>query len=208
MAGPSSHYFDRSPEVPSAERSITLSLADVELELVTDRGMFSPERIDAGTKLLLQESPGPSAMHDVLDLGCGYGPIALTLARRAPSTRVWAVDVNERAVDLCRRNAAANGLDNVTAVLVDEHGTPLDGTALPDHFDALWSNPSIRIGKQALHAMLEHWLSALAEGGRAWLVVQKHLGADSLARWLDERGWTTDRRTSRAGYRILEVSAR
>ena len=147
-------------------------------------------------------------MTDVLDLGCGYGPIATTLALRSPSTHVWAVDVNERAVELCRRNAEANGAANVTCVLVDEHGAPLDGTQLPDSFDALWSNPSIRIGKAALHAMLGRWLGLLRDDGHAWLVAQKHLGADSLASWLIDNGWTTSRLVSRAGYRILEVDAR
>lgn len=186
-----------------------LSLSDVDLTLVSDRGMFSPDRVDAGTRLLLQESPHPTAaMRDVLDLGCGYGPIAVTLAHRSPATRVWAVDVNERAVELCRRNAAACGVDNVTAVLVDEHGLVLDGTVLPDSFDGLWSNPSIRIGKAALHSMLERWLSVLSPEAQAWLVVQKHLGADSLAKWLDSQGFGTSRLLSRAGYRILQVSAR
>lgn len=188
---------------------MTLSLSDVDLTLTSDRGMFSPDRVDAGTRLLLQESPHPTpAMTDVLDLGCGYGPIAITLARRSPSTRIWAVDVNERAVELCRRNAEANGADNVTAVLVDEHGAAIDGTTLPKSFDGIWSNPSIRIGKAALHSMLEHWLSMLSPDGHAWLVVQKHLGADSLAKWLGAQGNETTRLLSRAGYRILEVSAR
>lgn len=215
MASSSSQYFSRHPEVDSDPRSIQLSLADIELALTTDTGVFSADRVDSGTRLLLQEAPWPtSEMGNILDIGCGYGPIALTLARRSPASTVWAVDVNERAVALCAANAEANGIDNVRPVVVDESGQPIAGD--PDHqaelslatFDAIWSNPPIRIGKEALHALLRHWLDRLAPDGKAWLVVQKHLGADSLSAWLEGEGWTTTRLVSRAGYRLLEVAAR
>jgi 16S rRNA (guanine1207-N2)-methyltransferase len=153
-------------------------------------------------------------MRQICDVGCGYGPIALTLARRAPEAEVWAVDVNERAVALCAENAGSTGASKVHPVLVDADGSPILGdpgdlVALPvTRFDALWSNPPIRIGKPALHALLTTWLDRLAPEGRAWLVVQRHLGADSLADWLRAQGWATDRLISRAGYRILEVQAR
>ncbi len=215
MPGPSSQYFARQPSAASQRRSVGLSLPDVELSLTTDRGVFSTDRIDSGTRLLLQEAPHPTAaMGDVLDLGCGYGPIAVTLARRAPDARVWAVDVNERAVGLCAENAEANGAANVHPVVVDEHGTasagaPGDVDALADvRFDGLWSNPPIRIGKAALHGLLTHWLDRLTPDGSAWLVVQRHLGADSLAAWMEGEGWATERLVSRAGYRLLQVAAR
>src|SRR5205085_3319601 len=133
-----------------------------------------------------------------LDLGCSYGPIALTIARRAPTATVWAVDVNRRALALCEANAKANGLTNVRVVEPD--AVPGDAT-----FAGIWSNPPIRIGKAALHDLLLTWLGRLAPDGRACLVVQKHLGSDSLAKWLDEQGWPTARRAARAGYRVLEV---
>jgi 16S rRNA (guanine1207-N2)-methyltransferase len=215
VTGPSSQYFARSPSAASDPRSIALSLPDLELSLLTDRGVFSTDRIDPGTRLRLQEAPHPTpAMGDVLDLGCGYGPVAVALARRCPDVAVWAVDVNERAVGLCAENAEANGAERVHPVVVDEHGTPLAGapddvTGLPGvRFGGLWSNPPIRIGKPALHALLTLWLGRLAPGAKAWLVVQRHLGADSLAAWMDGEGWATERLVSRAGYRLLEVSAR
>jgi 16S rRNA (guanine1207-N2)-methyltransferase len=215
VPGPSSQYFARQPSAASDPRSVRLSLADLELTLTTDRGVFSTERIDPGTRLLLQEAPHPTdAMGDVLDLGCGYGPVAVALARRAPGARVWAVDVNERAVALCAENAAANGADGVHPVVVDEVGTPLAGAphdlaTLPDvRFGGLWSNPPIRIGKAALHGLLTRWLDRLSPGAKGWLVVQRHLGADSLAGWMEAEGWTTERLVSRTGYRLLEVSAR
>ena len=214
MSGPSSQYFARDPSVPSDETTTTLCLDDLDLSFTTDRGVFAHGRIDVGTRYLLQESPRPDpTMGAVCDVGCGYGPIAVTLARRSPTTSVWAVDTNARAVALTARNAEANGC-GVRAVVVDERGRPLDGAtddmaALGDvRFDAIWSNPPIRIGKEPLHALLTTWLDRLTPDGRAWLVVQRHLGADSLQRWLQEQGWGAERLSSRAGYRILEVSAR
>jgi 16S rRNA (guanine1207-N2)-methyltransferase len=193
-----SHYFDQEPAIPSAPERVRLALPDVTLDLVTDRGVFSRGDIDPGTKLLLLEAPAPSPTGDALDLGCGYGPIALTLAHRAPGARVWAVDVNRRARDLTTANAEAAGLTNVQAVGPDEVADDL-------RFATIWSNPPIRIGKVALHDLLLRWLPRLATGGRAVLVVQKHLGADSLARWLTEQGFPTTRLQSRAGYRLLEI---
>ncbi|MBJ7308028.1 MAG: methyltransferase [Acidimicrobiia bacterium] len=215
MSGPSSQYFSRTPAVDSAEQEIQLSLADLELQFTTDRGVFSQSRIDAGTRLLLQEAPHPApSMTNVCDLGCGYGPIAVSLARRSPATSVWAVDLNERAVALTAKNGVANDCPDIHAVVVDSDGSAIDGTpedvaALPTtQFDGLWSNPSIRIGKPAMHHMLTVWLDRLTPSGMAWLVVQRHLGADSLADWMTAQGWATTRVCSRAGYRLLEVKAR
>ena len=132
------------------------------------------------------------------------GPIALTLAHRSPTTRVWAIDVNARAVELCRDNAAALGLDNVEAVQVDATDP---SASLPDdlRFDLIWSNPPIRVGKAQLHDLLRRWLARLTPTGTAVLVVHKHLGADSLQRWLVDHGHPTERLASRAGYRLLGV---
>jgi 16S rRNA (guanine1207-N2)-methyltransferase len=176
---------------------VRLLLPDGTLDLVSDSGVFSKGDVDVGTKLLLLEAGALPASGDLLDLGCGYGPIALTMARRAPGCVVWAVDVNARAVALTASNAAAAGLTNVRACHPDE--------VPPDvRFAAIWSNPPIRIGKAALHSLLLQWLGRL--DGRAVLVVQKHLGSDSLARWLDSQGFPTTRLSSRAGFRLLEVT--
>ncbi|MGI8758741.1 MAG: class I SAM-dependent methyltransferase [Acidimicrobiales bacterium] len=193
-----SHYFDPDPAVASERRQVPLVLPDVALELTTDRGVFARPGVDPGTKLLLLEAPAPPAQGDLLDLGCGYGPIAVTLARRAPAATVWAIDSNHRALELTRLNAEAAGAANVRAVSPE--------AVLGDvRFAAIWSNPPVRIGKEALQALLARWLGRLAPGGRAWLVVHKHLGADSLARWLGAQGWPTTRLCSRMGYRVLEV---
>ncbi len=160
--------------------------------------MFSAGRLDPGTRVLLDTVPAPPASGDLLDLGCGYGPLALVLAARSPEARVWAVDVNRRALELCAGNAERSGLANVRCVAP---GDPV----LPGTVDVIWSNPPLRTGKQALHEMLTGWLARLAPGGAAYLVVQRHLGSDSLHRWLEGAGWPVTRVASRAGYRVLRV---
>jgi 16S rRNA G1207 methylase RsmC len=162
--------------------------------------VFSRDGVDAGTKLLLLEAPAPSPAGDLLDLGCGYGPIAVTLARRAPAATVWAVDVNRRALALAAANATRAGATNVRVAEPDEVPAEI-------RFATIWSNPPIRIGKDALHELLERWLARLAPDGCAVLVVQKHLGADSLVRWLESSGHPTSRLQSRMGYRLLGVRA-
>ena len=193
-------YFDAQPAVASRRSVVALALPDLTLSLTTDRGVFAHGAVDTGTRLLLLEAPAPPPSGTFLDLGCGYGPVACSLARRAPDATVWAVDVNERARALCVENAAANGALNVRVAAPGE--VPVDV-----RFDLIWSNPPIRIGKAALHDLLAAWLGRLVPGGRAVLVVQKHLGADSLAAWLDERGLQVERLSSRQGYRLLLVTA-
>ncbi len=194
-----SHYFDERPSVPSASSVIDVSLPDIAFTLSTDRGVFSHGRVDTGTMLLLQRAPAPAPHGDLLDLGCGAGPIALTLALRAPDATVWAVDVNERARELTASNAERNGIGNVVVAAPED---------VPDHlsFATIWSNPPIRIGKDALHELLLRWLGRLAPDGRAVLVVQKHLGSDSLQRWLSVNGWPAERIASRAGFRLLAIA--
>jgi 16S rRNA (guanine1207-N2)-methyltransferase len=195
------HYFAARPGAASRRRTVDLVLPDLHLRLETDSGVFSPDRVDAGTRVLLETVPAPPQAGDLLDLGCGYGPIALTLASRSPQASVWGVDVNQRALELADSNATTAGLDNVRFRLADDLDPAL-------RFAAIWSNPPIRIGKAALHDLLLAWLPRLSPGGLAHLVVQKHLGSDSLQRWLNDQGFPTERIASRSAYRVLRVSSR
>jgi 16S rRNA (guanine1207-N2)-methyltransferase len=169
--------------------------------LVTDRGVFSGGRVDPGTVELLRADFALPAQGDLLDLGCGYGPIAVTMARRAPGATVWAIDTNLRALGLTKENAARLGLTNVRAVTPDEVPAAVI-------FSAIWSNPPIKVGKEPLHRLLLDWLGRLAPSSAAHLVVHKHLGGDSLATWLVSEGFPATKVASRKGYRLLEVRPR
>lgn len=194
------HYFSASPESELRLRDLSVTLAGRSVTLNTAGGIFSPDRIDLGTQVLLANTPEPPA-GDLLDLGCGWGPISLSLALGRPDATVWAVDVNERALDLVRRNAATLGLKNINAVRPEN--VP-DGVS----FTSIRSNPPIRVGKQQLHDLMTTWLPRLTPGADAWLVVQRNLGSDSLHRWLQETlpaEFDIIRSATGKGYRVLRV---
>ena len=196
------HYFDQHPTVASRPSQVEINLVDLSVTLTSDRGVFSSDRLDPGTKLLLTETPRVTDDTVALDLGCGWGPIACVTALRTATGRIWAVDTNTRARTLTELNAEATGAgDRITVASPTEVPKSV-------RFDRILSNPPIRIGKQALHQLLETWLSRLNPDGRAHLVVQKHLGSASLSRWLTDQGFPTIRLVSRSGYRILEVNPR
>ncbi|KQZ82298.1 16S rRNA methyltransferase [Microbacterium sp. Root166] len=195
------HYFSASPASAENLRRVRVTLAGRDVEVTTAGGVFSPDHVDSGTAVLLSNTPPPPPGGNLLDLGCGWGPIALTLAMEAPRATVWAVDVNERALDLVRRNADALGLSNVNAVLPDD---------VPDDivFRTIRSNPPIRVGKNELHGLLERWMPRLDERADAWLVVQRNLGSDSLQRWLAatfEDGYSVHRAATGRGFRVIKV---
>jgi 16S rRNA (guanine1207-N2)-methyltransferase len=194
------HYF-ATPQGQAEHRTVQITLAGRDVEVVTADGVFSGGRLDLGTRVLLREVPAPPT-GDLLDLGCGWGPLALTMGLLAPGAQVWAVDVNERALALTRSNAARLKLTGVHACLPQE---------VPDdvRFTTIWSNPPIRVGKAELHRMLLHWLPRLTPDGVAYLVVQRHLGADSLHSWLQaELGtqFSVTRAGSAKGYRVLRLA--
>ena len=201
-------YFSPTPGAAHRPRRVTLALPDLTIALATDAATFSPDRVDAGTRLLLLEAPPIDEATTVLDLGCGYGPMAVTAARRASRATVWAVDTNERAVELCRANAEANEVGDRVHALAVPADEPLAGIPDDVRFEVIWSNPPIRVGKAVLHALLRAGLGRLAPDGHAVLVVHKHLGSDSLQRWLVDQGFPTERLVSRQGYRLLRVLPR
>jgi 16S rRNA (guanine1207-N2)-methyltransferase len=194
-------YFETPPPDARAPGRVRLTVAGRALDLATDAGVFSRAQLDPGTAVLLDVIPPPPAGGDLLDVGCGYGPIALSMAVQAPAAVVWALDVNERARQLCAANAAAAGAANVSVCHPDEVPAGV-------RFARIASNPPIRIGKEGLHELLTRWLGRLRPDGEAYLVVQKHLGSDSLQRWLIEQGWPTDRIASRRGFRVLRCGSR
>ena len=196
-------YFTNQPRTGSTagtnkQKTAQLRVDDKILQVVLDSGVFARKGIDAGTMVLIDAAARPPARGNFLDLGCGSGAIALTLAARSPKAGIYAVDVNERAIALTAANAKVNKLSNITVLLP---------TSVPQdlRFDLIWSNPPMRIGKNDLHALLQLWLSKLTETGEAWLVVNRNLGSDSLAVWLTTIGYQVDRLVSKQGYRVLRV---
>jgi 16S rRNA (guanine1207-N2)-methyltransferase len=203
------HYFSRHPASSDERTPLSVRLAGRLLTLETAPGVFSSRRLDPGTSVLLDGLDPPST-GSILDLGCGWGAIAIASALLSPDATVWAVDVNERARDLTRRNADA---------VAREHPLGRIEVAAPEDvpsdllFDAIYSNPPIRIGKDALHGLLAQWLPRLVSGASSRLVVQRNLGADSLAAWLaaqtDDAGvsWgAVTREASSKGYRVLRLT--
>lgn len=193
------HYFSADPSTPFTRVPVRTDVWGHWLELTTGSGVFARGRLDVGTGVLLRETAPPMQAREVLDLGCGYGVIGLAIAVAAPEARVTAVDVNERALVLARENAERLGVaDRFTAARPED----VD----PERrYDEIWSNPPIRVGKDALHELLLTWLPRLTPEGRAVLVVGKNLGADSLTRWLGEQGFPTTRSASAKGFRVLET---
>lgn len=195
------HYFSAQPESELRPRQIRVELAGRQFEFATSAGVFSPERLDTGTRVLLDTVPTPAASGHLLDIGCGWGAVAASMALASPAATVWAVDVNERVLELARANMRTAGLTNVRV------GSP-EAVPADVRFDTIWSNPPIRVGKDALHRILLEWIPRLETGGDAWLVVAKQLGGDSLQRWLSEtltEGFSVERAATAKGYRIIHV---
>ncbi|MGI8458715.1 MAG: class I SAM-dependent methyltransferase [Propionibacteriaceae bacterium] len=195
-----SHYFSEQPTGPERRRTVTATVWGHDLTLTTAAGVFGGDYLDKGTAVLFRECPPPTTGNRFLDLGCGYGPIALALALSRPPARVDAVDVNERALTLCTENAIIAGVADRVRALKPEQVDPHQA------YDQIWSNPPIRIGKEALHALLATWLPRLAPDGEARLVVGKNLGADSLQAWLQTQGYACARLASAKSFRVLLVT--
>ena len=203
-------YFAAEPASNDVRRDLHVLLRGHEADVEVSNGVFSASRLDLGTSVLLKHAPQPPECGTFLDLGCGWGPIALALALASPQADVWAIDVNERALDLTAVNARRNGCEHVRTARTDAQGLVMQEHDLPGdlRFDLIWSNPPIRIGKEALHTLLMAWLPRLAPGGEAYLVVQRNLGADSLTAWLAQTlagRFDVDKLSSSKGFRIIAV---
>ena len=197
----SDHYFSQEPKSNYQPKQIELNVAGEVFKVSTASGTFSPLRVDVGTSVLIDHLELAPNNGNILDLGCGWGPIAMNLAKHSPKATIWAVDVNNRSLELTSENAKTIGVSNIRAATPDKVPADIE-------FSGIWSNPPIRIGKKELHALLLTWLPRLEKGASAYLVVQKNLGSDSLQKWLTETlvdGFEVTRLTSVKTYRIIQV---
>ena len=200
----SEHYFSETPGSEFKPKEIKVELDGRAVVVKTSGGIFSPDRLDPGTTVLLDHLDQAPPGGNILDIGCGWGPITLALAARSPRATIWAIDVNQRSLDLTAANATRLGLTNIKTARPEE--VPADLT-----FSGIWSNPPIRVGKDVLHDILRTWLPRLNDSAEAYLVVQKNLGADSLHRWLEAEmpeGFSTIRVDTAKGFRVLRVKNR
>ncbi|MEY4632946.1 MAG: hypothetical protein RLZ18_318 [Actinomycetota bacterium] len=198
------HYFTSAPSGDAERHRFTIPGPQGDLTIEGSAGVFSRHGLDKGTAVLLDTMrkhnfPHPPDGSSLCDIGCGSGVIAITLAAMFPQCTVYAVDVNERARALCADNARANALTNVVVCAPDEIDEAI-------RFSLVWSNPPIRIGKDALHELLLLWLGRLTIDGLAHLVVNKNLGADSLQKWMESNNYSVERLGSSKGFRVFEVS--
>jgi 16S rRNA G1207 methylase RsmC len=197
------HYFSPVPAGRDVRESFEVEGIWGTLHMESAAGIFASRGLDRGTAVLLDSirrhpvsAPADGSL--VVDLGCGSGVLALVMARLWPDCRVVAVDVNVRALEVCAENARRNGVRNVEPRLPEDTGS--------DAVARLWTNPPVRIGKDGLHDLLGRWIPRLESAGEARMVVGRHLGSDSLARWMETQGWGVERLASARGFRVLQVS--
>jgi 16S rRNA (guanine1207-N2)-methyltransferase len=194
------HYFTSRPETAGEERQITARLKGLEFRFWTDAGVFSRQGIDFGTRLLIETVQPPEA-GEILDLGCGYGPVGIVCAKADPSCRVTMVDVNRRALQLAERNARLNGvIDRVTVLESDGLRSLSDR-----FFDAVLINPPIRAGKAVVYRLFAEAAEHLKPQGSLWVVIRKKQGAESAKRELESRFQSVSRVEQKKGYWVLKA---
>jgi 16S rRNA (guanine1207-N2)-methyltransferase len=195
----SEHYYTARPETAHDEAVFTATLRGMAFTFITDSAVFSRERVDFGSALLI-EAMQIEQSDTVLDLGCGYGPIGMTAAKLAPQGQVYMVDVNERAAALARRNLAENGVTNAE-VRTGDGLDPVRGLT----FDKVLTNPPIRAGKQTIYRMIEDAQAALKPGGSIYVVIQTKQGAPSMKKKLAELFSDVEDVERQAGYHVFRA---
>jgi 16S rRNA (guanine1207-N2)-methyltransferase len=192
------HYYSNKPEVESNPQSIQFELRGHSLRFKTDQGVFSKREVDFGSRTLIENFELPETEGDLLDVGCGYGPIGLALAKDFEDRMVHMIDVNERALSLANENAKANGIQNVSIYQSDRYQNVKE-----KRFAAILTNPPIRAGKDTVHSILSESYDYLADKGELWVVIQKKQGAPSAMDKMEELFSNVEIAARKKGYYIL-----
>lgn len=193
------HYYTRTPQSASRPAECTFSYRGIDLVFTTDAGVFSRGEVDTGTRLLLEALP-EEMQGDILDLGCGWGIIGISIARKWPGSRVVMADVNTRALDLSRENAKRNRAE---VVCVESDGM---GALMDRSFDAVVTNPPIRAGKQVIYKMFADAATRLKDGGALYLVIRKQQGAESCIKYLETIYSSVEKLDKSGGFWVLKAS--
>ncbi|TMW70017.1 class I SAM-dependent methyltransferase [Alteribacter natronophilus] len=176
------HYYSEKPDVESSPAQVKVTIRGQELSFLSDRGVFSRGDLDFGTRTLLEAFELPETEGPIADIGCGWGPIGITLASEFRGRSFLMGDINERAVSLAKRNAEKNGVSGNTDIIVSSLFSAVD----TEGFAAILTNPPIRAGKQVVHQLFEDAFSRLKGGGDLWVVIRKKQGAPSAGKKLEE----------------------
>ncbi|QPC48025.1 class I SAM-dependent methyltransferase [Mangrovibacillus cuniculi] len=175
-----SHYYTSKPDVESKPQSFTFNLMGKDFTFTTDAGVFSKKEVDFGSRVLIDTFEEPEIEGAIIDVGCGYGPIGLSLASSMPSRTIHMVDVNQRAILLSKQNAELNGISNVRIYESDRLAEIIAPSVA-----AIVTNPPIRAGKDIVHSIYEQSYDRLIENGELWVVIQKKQGAPSTVEKLE-----------------------
>jgi len=196
----SNHYYSKKPETGSDPVYWDYKLRGKPFRFKTDRGVFSKKEVDFGSRLLIESFQFDNIGGFFLDVGCGYGPIGLSLAKSFPEAKVHMVDVNERALGLSRENALLNHIENVE---IYESDRLLQVKNIK--FQAILTNPPIRAGKKVVHEIFEQSADRLDEFGELWVVIQKKQGAPSAIEKLESLFAQVDVVEKNKGYFIIKA---
>lgn len=195
------HYYSRTQNVTSNPKHLHVKIKDYSLQFKSDSGVFSKNDVDFGTRLLLEMFELPETQGPLLDVGCGYGPIGLTVAKLCPDTEVHMVDVNQRALSLAEENAQLNQITNVKIYESDR----LLGVS-ERSFAAIITNPPIRAGKQIVHDIFSQAADHLLPSGQLWVVIQKKQGAPSAIKKLEMLYESVEVVKKSKGYFVIKAS--
>lgn len=194
------HYYSRQPKVESNPKMLNTTLRGETFTFKTDQGVFSKGDIDFGSRLLIETFVIPEVEGAIVDVGCGYGPIGLSLAKSFPDRKIHMIDINERAIELTKANVQYNDVRNVEVYASDR----LSGLR-EKNVAAIVTNPPIRAGKKVVHAIFEESHQHLASGGHLYVVIQKKQGAPSAKKKLEDLFDTVEVVTKQKGYYILKA---